>query len=113
RWWGVEVDFPPELDEIFGVTNNKQAARNFADVAAAGTDGMLEDGETLIQMKLRLKEDDDPRGPLLEIRDYINSNLSSIKQLIGDQRLRSRSKSTKRYGPESPEMQATAKTRER
>ena len=23
RWWGIEVEFPPDLDEIFGVTNNK------------------------------------------------------------------------------------------
>ncbi|MFN8503500.1 ATP-binding protein [Kouleothrix sp.] len=31
RWWGIEVEFPPALDEVFGVTNNKQAARNFAE----------------------------------------------------------------------------------
>jgi hypothetical protein len=24
RWWAIEVDFPPVLDELFGVTNNKQ-----------------------------------------------------------------------------------------
>lgn len=24
RWWGVEVSFEPVLDEVFGVTNNKQ-----------------------------------------------------------------------------------------
>lgn len=24
RWWGVEVEFSPHLDEVFGVTNNKQ-----------------------------------------------------------------------------------------
>src|SRR5579859_5530237 len=34
RWWGVEVDFPPSLDDLFGVTNNKQSARNFSDIAA-------------------------------------------------------------------------------
>ena len=28
RWWGIEISFQPELDEIFGVTNNKQAALN-------------------------------------------------------------------------------------
>ena len=27
RWWGVEVRFSPELDELFGVTNNKQQIR--------------------------------------------------------------------------------------
>ena len=26
RWWGAEVDFPPALDDYFGVTNNKQTA---------------------------------------------------------------------------------------
>ena len=29
RWWGVEVRFNPELDELFGVTNNKQQIRGF------------------------------------------------------------------------------------
>lgn len=27
RWWGAEVRFSPELDELFGVTNNKQQIR--------------------------------------------------------------------------------------
>lgn len=26
RWWGCEIDFPPALDSLFGVTNNKQSA---------------------------------------------------------------------------------------
>lgn len=30
RWWGVEVEFPPALDEFFGITNNKQEATNFS-----------------------------------------------------------------------------------
>lgn len=29
RWWGIEVSFSPALDDIFGVTNNKQAANAF------------------------------------------------------------------------------------
>jgi hypothetical protein len=28
RWWGIEIRFDPILDEIFGVTNNKQYVRN-------------------------------------------------------------------------------------
>lgn len=30
RWWGAEIEFPPDLDEFFGVTNNKQNATNFS-----------------------------------------------------------------------------------
>lgn len=29
RWWGVEIRFNPILDELFGVTNNKQHIRGF------------------------------------------------------------------------------------
>lgn len=29
RWWGCEIRFEPELDELFGLTNNKQYARKF------------------------------------------------------------------------------------
>lgn len=34
RWWGCEVRFDPLLDEVFGVTNNKQSVRgiDFLDV---------------------------------------------------------------------------------
>ena len=32
RWWGVEIEFPPSLDEVFGVTNNKQYANNFREL---------------------------------------------------------------------------------
>lgn len=30
RWWGAEIEFPPGLDEFFGITNNKQDATNFS-----------------------------------------------------------------------------------
>lgn len=29
RWWGAEIRFEPELDELFGLTNNKQNTRRF------------------------------------------------------------------------------------
>ena len=33
RWWTVEIDFPTALDEIFGVTNNKQETTTFQRLA--------------------------------------------------------------------------------
>jgi len=32
RWWGAEISFPPALDEVFGVTNNKQYATHFTEM---------------------------------------------------------------------------------
>lgn len=42
RWWSVEVSFPPALDEIFGVTNNKQDVPYFKELCrqvARGSEG--------------------------------------------------------------------------
>src|SRR3546814_3461090 len=61
RWWGVEVDFPADLDEIFGVTNNKQAATHFARMAAFDWEDEAEDGETSIAFKQRLLEEEEDR----------------------------------------------------
>ena len=32
RWWGIEVEFPPALDEVFGVTYYKQGAHSFSNM---------------------------------------------------------------------------------
>jgi hypothetical protein len=37
RWWGVEVSFPPDLDDLFGVTNNKQSARQLLRISQGRT----------------------------------------------------------------------------
>lgn len=55
RWWGVEIEFPPALDDLFGVTNNKQSARNFSDMASLDIDELLKDGKTISQLKEELR----------------------------------------------------------
>ena len=32
RWWGIEVEFPPDLDDVFGVTYYKQGAHRFSNM---------------------------------------------------------------------------------
>ena len=34
RWWGMEVRFQPELDDLFGVTTNKQHIRNIRSISS-------------------------------------------------------------------------------
>lgn len=82
RWWGVEIEFPPALDEIFGVSNNKQTARNFSDLANIDIEALLEDKQTINQMKEEMKEEQDPRLPLIEIIELIKNNLNVIRNLI-------------------------------
>jgi len=112
RWWGVEVEFPPGLDEIFGVTNNKQAARNFTETAAtlevALADADHADG--LAALKEKLSEESDPRGPLIDVVHLIHRRLRDVRKLIEVQRRGTR---RTRHEIDSPEKQGTSVTRRR
>ncbi|MGI6416597.1 MAG: ATP-binding protein [Thermoguttaceae bacterium] len=80
RWWGVEVRFPPALDELFGVTNNKQAATAFGEM------DLEEDakfyGLSKTDFEQQLRDDDDPRRALYTISQAIRSTLSTLRQQI-------------------------------
>jgi hypothetical protein len=107
RWWGVQVDFSPGLDEVFGVANNKQSARNFHEIEV---DSLLLPGETVAQLKERLLEDDDPFGPLLELSELIGRNLSAIRKLLGAQTKGER-RNRQRHLDQKAEKIATDQTR--
>lgn len=82
RWWGAEVEFPPSLDELFGVTNNKQAATHFSELAMTDWEQLAEEGEEFIDVVNRLKEDGDPRGWLLSLSDSIKRHLNQLREMI-------------------------------
>jgi hypothetical protein len=112
RWWGIEVEFPPSLDDLFGVTNNKQAARNFSELAKIGVKSLLESGQTMTELKQELLEEEDPRGPLLEIAQIIESRLSTMRRWLTAQTKGSRG--TRRHQDhQSAEQVATDATKER
>jgi hypothetical protein len=76
RWWGIEVLFDPELDEVFGVTNNKQAATSFGNLKL--NDDAASEGMSPGEYKDRLKESNDPRLAIYEISSEINKLLIEI-----------------------------------
>ena len=111
RWWGVEVEFPPALDEVFGVTNNKQAARNFAELSKLDFDVLLKGGRSIREAMNELETDDDPRAPLLEIAQRIRTNLAELRKWLTRQsQLKNDPKQT-RHDVNTPEAVATAVTR--
>ena len=111
RWWGVEVEFPPSLDEVFGVTNNKQTARYFAETPTL--EALLEHNQTIAELRDQLLEEEDPRGPLIEIADIIQRNLGPIRRTILAQQRAVEKPRRQRYDPASPEVQGTLQTRRR
>jgi hypothetical protein len=100
RWWGAEVEFPPELDEVFGVTNNKQAATHFAELASIEWQQLAEDGEDFRDVVQRLQEEGDPKGYLLSLSDAIKRNLRQLRERIKahGQGTRSTGKDKNRHG---------------
>jgi len=57
RWWGIEVRFPPSLDELFGVTNNKQSVRNITKLDEDQRRAYNEEGEARSKEKVLLQID--------------------------------------------------------
>ncbi len=83
RWWGVEVSFPPTLDDVFGVTNNKQSARNFTELAKISIADLADDyGISLGATEEILNTDEDPRLALLVIGNHIKNQIAVIRQII-------------------------------
>ncbi|VWX37426.1 Histidine kinase-, DNA gyrase B-, and HSP90-like ATPase [Limnobacter sp. 130] len=78
RWWGCEVRFSPVLDELFGVTNNKQSVRgvDFFDLKneADSFGGALAIDE--------LRKDDLKFNLRYELSKIIQGNLSALMNEI-------------------------------
>jgi len=97
RWWGVEVEFMPELDEIFGVTNNKQFARNFSDIAKYDLKSEILRAGSFRRLNEQMIEDEDPLGPLIAIKKLIEGNLEGIRKALKSQTQGKRTTGPKRH----------------
>ena len=97
RWWGAQVNFPPALDELFGVTNNKQNATHFSELSSVDWEQFAEEGETFHAVVERLKGEGDPRGWLLALSNSIKRNILELRKTIIGQTAGKRS-SRKRHG---------------
>ena len=93
RWWSAEVEFDPILDEIFGVVNNKQHAHGFVGGAGFNWEDMKDPDETRGAFQERLVETSDPRAHLLEVWDWMDSQIRAMR--------REREKIMKGTGPQT------------
>ena len=77
RWWGAEVRFSPVLDELFGLTNNKQEVRNVKKLQ-----------QDVIDDHARAEQEGDHKSALLlllnkVLPEHINEMMSIIKSRKG------------------------------
>lgn len=112
RWWGVEVEFPSTLDEVFGVTNTKQNATIFSQMAQFEWRAEAEDGETMSEFRERIQSEGDPRALLLPIVDHIRQQIQEVRKRLKKQTEGRRPKPD-RHDETTVEDLATTKFRER
>ena len=80
RWWTVEVDFPPALDELFGVTNNKQGTMTFQRLGKYDWRREALPGEDSPgDVRRRMEDDGDPRAYLLELHRQVMRVIASLR----------------------------------
>ncbi len=86
RWWGVEVAFEPGLDDVFGVANNKQSARNFSEAAKINLEALIrEHGGSIVTAQEALRDENSPIEPLLVIVHAIQTQLKVMRDRIKTQ----------------------------
>lgn len=109
RWWGVEIEFSPELDEAFGVANNKQSAPYLSEAGHLDVEDWLrEERITASELRDKLREDGDPREHLVELSHMVEKNLKVLRERLRAQTRGFRSEGRKRHGdPSSPEALGT------
>ena len=89
RWWTVEVDFPTALDEVFGVTNNKQGTMTFQRLARYDwRREALPGEESAGDVRRRMGEDGDHRTYLLDLRKQISQAIAAMQSRVRQARQR-------------------------
>lgn len=80
RWWKIEVDFPAELDELFGVTNNKQGSMTFQRLGQFDWQReALPEENNQGDVRRRMEGDGDQRVHLLAIRLQMERLIAALR----------------------------------
>ena len=87
RWWTVEVDFPTALDEVFGVTNNKQGTMTFQRLGQYDwRREALPEEQSSGDVRRRMEEDGDHRTHLLDLRKQITNAIKAMRPRVKEAR---------------------------
>jgi len=80
RWWGLEIDSPHELDDLLGVSNNKQSLDRLLNVFGLTHADLAEDGETTQQTLERLRQEDKKYAFCVELGWLIQSKVNALRK---------------------------------
>lgn len=109
RWWGAEISFSRDLDDLFGVTNDKQSATNLSAAVYETYEDYRLDGESITETKERLAEEQPRTNIILDIASEIRELIKSVSNKVPNE---SDSKPGKSSRTTSVEEGATKKFKE-
>lgn len=105
RWWGIEVQFEPGLDDVFGVSNNKQSATGFTHLSLE--EDAIEEGLSAKEYQERLEQDRDPQLVMYRISREIEKLLHTMRAQVAKMREGERIDSKKERAENKAEKAAT------
>ena len=85
RWWGAEIEFPPALDDIFGVSSNKQSAPELIYM-------MRQFGKQSREERGKKDIDDEEDNPLVGLVRDMTNRLRALRGTLDKQRTTKTSK---------------------
>ena len=94
RWWGAEIEFPPALDDIFGVSSNKQSAAELIHM-------MKQFGKQSREERGKKDIDDEEDNPLVDLVRDMTNRLKALRGTLEKQRITKNSE-TKSDGIKEP-----------
>ncbi len=100
RWVSVSIDFDPDLDDVFGVSNDKQQVRGLADLAPIPIKEIKERLDVLRKEGEPAEDWKDIR--CLEVAEEIKDLLGHMQKIVSKQRKDARSGGNWNGGPQDP-----------
>lgn len=100
RWVSVSIDFDPDLDDVFGVSNDKQQVRGLSDLASTP---LKEINERLEELREEGEWEEDWRIiRCLEVAKEIKELLGDMQRIVGKQREKTRGRKGDELGSSDP-----------
>jgi len=100
RWVSVSIDFDPDLDDVFGVSNDKQQVRGLSDLASTSLKGI---NERLKELEEDSDLEEDWRNiSCLKVAKEIKELLRDMQRIVRRQRYKARENQGGGSGPSDP-----------
>ena len=109
RWWGLEVNIPHELDDLFEITPDKS---NYRALESTMISSVRRSGKKSEKEDLDMFDEDDGRTQIFKLVDQLQLTIDELRRRV-KKAAGAKTKGGKKRGITPPEKPATEKTKDR